>query len=132
MTESASEAIIRSAYEGFAEGDLAWMLQFVDPDLEWTYLDPADEDPQPQVCHGRHELATALKACSTRTQVIHRGGAQSGRPGHGAGAYTRDRQMSGVQGDDRNYNVLTVRGDQIVAIRDCRDRAEAIAVAGIE
>jgi hypothetical protein len=40
--------------------------------------------------------------------------------------------MSGVQGDDRNYNVLTVRGDQIVAIRDCRDRAEAIAVAGIE
>jgi hypothetical protein len=36
------------------------MLQFVDPDLEWTYLDPADEDPQPQVCHGRHELETAL------------------------------------------------------------------------
>ena len=34
--------------------------------------------------------------------------------------------------DDRNYNVLTVRGDQIVAIRDCRDREEGIAVAGIE
>jgi hypothetical protein len=34
--------------------------------------------------------------------------------------------------DDRNYNVLTVRDDQIVAIRDCRDQEEAIAVAGIE
>jgi hypothetical protein len=34
--------------------------------------------------------------------------------------------------DDRNYNVLTVRDDQIVAIRDCRDREEALAVAGIE
>ena len=34
--------------------------------------------------------------------------------------------------DDRNYNVLTVRDDQIVAIRGCHDRQEAIAVAGIE
>jgi hypothetical protein len=34
--------------------------------------------------------------------------------------------------DNCDCNVLTVRGDQIVAIRDCRDRAEAIAVAGIE
>jgi hypothetical protein len=33
--------------------------------------------------------------------------------------------------DDRNYNVLTVRRDRIVAIRDCRDRQEAIVVAGI-
>jgi ketosteroid isomerase-like protein len=49
MTEIANDAIIRSAYEAYAEGDLARMLQFVDPDLEWTYLDPADEDPQPQV-----------------------------------------------------------------------------------
>jgi ketosteroid isomerase-like protein len=48
MTETASEAIIRSAYEGFAEGDLARMLQFVDPDLEWTYLDPADRIRNPR------------------------------------------------------------------------------------
>lgn len=37
------------------------MLQLVDPDLEWTYLDPSLADPEPQVCHGRQELATALQ-----------------------------------------------------------------------
>mgnify|MGYP003694142985 CR=1 FL=1 len=33
--------------------------------------------------------------------------------------------------DDRNYDVLTVRDGHIVAIRACRDRAEARATAGI-
>jgi hypothetical protein len=45
---SPNEAIIRSAYEGFAEGNLARMLQSVDPDLEWTYLDPADRIRNPR------------------------------------------------------------------------------------
>jgi hypothetical protein len=34
--------------------------------------------------------------------------------------------------DDRNFNVLTVRNGCIVALRDCRDRMEALAVAGIQ
>jgi ketosteroid isomerase-like protein len=61
MTQNINEAVIRSAYGQYAEGDLARMLEFVDPDLEWTYLDPAVEDPQPQTCHGRHELETSLQ-----------------------------------------------------------------------
>jgi hypothetical protein len=32
------------------------MPRFVDPDLEWTYVDPSLEDPEPQVCRGSHEL----------------------------------------------------------------------------
>jgi len=32
---------------------------------------------------------------------------------------------------DRNYSVFTVRDGQIVALRDCRDRGEAMAAAGI-
>ena len=28
-------------------------LEFVDPELEWTYLDPAFENPEPRTCHGR-------------------------------------------------------------------------------
>ena len=35
------------------------------------------------------------------------------------------------QADERNYDVLTVRDGHIVAIRACRDRAEALAIAGI-
>ena len=34
--------------------------------------------------------------------------------------------------DDRNYAVFTVREGRIVALRDCRDRGEAIAAAAIE
>jgi hypothetical protein len=37
------------------------MLEFVDPDLEWTYLDQAQEVPEPQVCHGRVELEHTLE-----------------------------------------------------------------------
>jgi hypothetical protein len=33
--------------------------------------------------------------------------------------------------DDRTFAVLTVREGSIVALRDCRDRDEALAVAGI-
>ena len=52
--------LIRRAYQAYARGDLAAMLEFVDPDLEWTYLDPSRERPTPQVCHGRQELEQGL------------------------------------------------------------------------
>jgi ketosteroid isomerase-like protein len=40
-----SEDLIRRAYEAYSEGDLVTMLRFVDPDLEWTYLDPTWRTP---------------------------------------------------------------------------------------
>ena len=42
------------------------MLDRVDPDLEWTYLDPSLEDPEPQVCHLRHELQGAMERQAER------------------------------------------------------------------
>ena len=38
----------------------------------------------------------------------------------------------GRPGEDQAYTVLTVRGGRIVAMRDCRDRREALKVAGLE
>ena len=58
---NANEQLIRRAYEAYFRGDVATMLQFVDPDLECTYLDPSLEDPAPKVCNGRHELEIALE-----------------------------------------------------------------------
>ena len=55
-----NEALVREAYQAYSQGDTARLLQLVHPNLEWTYLDPADADPQPQICHGRDELAGAL------------------------------------------------------------------------
>ncbi len=125
--------LIRRAYDAYARGDLATMLEVVDPDLEWTYLDPSLEDPQPQVCHGRHELESALNRQAGRglraqlEEVV----------GHG------DRVMVVVrtpgvdayrvrQADDRNYDVFTVRAGRIVALRACRDRQEALRLTGIQ
>jgi ketosteroid isomerase-like protein len=109
------------------------MLDVVDPHLEWTYIDPSLDDPQPEVCHGRQELEAALERQAERglraqlEEVIGNG----------------DRVMVVVRtpgvdeyrvrrADDRDFAVLTVRGGRIVALRDCRDRDEALAVCGIE
>src|SRR5947208_11569173 len=125
--------LIRRAYEAYAQGDVGTMLGFVDPDLEWTYLDPSLEDPEPQVCHGRHELEEALERRAMRglTSELEE---VAGNGEHvmvvartpGVDAY-RVRPA-----DDRNFTVFTVRDGRIVAIRDCRDRGEALAAAGIQ
>jgi ketosteroid isomerase-like protein len=127
------EALIRSAYDAYSRGDITVMLQMVDPDLEWTYLDPSLADPRPEVCYGRSELETALQRQAERgltsqlEEVIANG----------------DRVVVGVrtpgidafrmrQAQDRNYDVFTVRDGRVVAIRACSDRHEALAIAGIE
>jgi ketosteroid isomerase-like protein len=133
MTQSESVETVRTAYGAYARGDLPEMLTFVDPDVEWTFLDPSMEDPEPQVCRGRHELEQALARQAAqglrselediigdgdRVVVVMR------TPGIDA---QRARKA-----DDRNYDVLTLRGARIVAIRACRDRDEALTLAGLE
>jgi len=56
-----NEALVRTAYKAHVRGDVAGMLEFVDPDLEWTYLDPGAEDPRPQTCRGRGELDKSVR-----------------------------------------------------------------------
>jgi ketosteroid isomerase-like protein len=124
--------LIRRAYQAYASGDLAAMLELVDPDLEWTYLDPTLEHPTLQVCHGRQELEQVL-----------RGWANHGlRAELEEVAGSGELVMVGVRtpgvdapfgrgGDDRAYSVFTVRDGRIVALRDCRDRQEALQLAGI-
>jgi ketosteroid isomerase-like protein len=109
------------------------MLNLVDPDLEWTYLDPSVAHPIPQVCHGRGELQAALAQQAQRglraqlEEVI----------GHGDKVVVAVRTPGADayrvrQSDDRDYVLLTVREGRIVALRDCRDRADALILAGIE
>ncbi len=56
-----NEELIRQAYRAYTSGDLSGLLDLVDPDLEWTYLDPAFADPRPATCHGRDQLRMALQ-----------------------------------------------------------------------
>jgi ketosteroid isomerase-like protein len=125
--------LIRRAYQAYANGDLHAMLDFVDPDLEWTYLDPALEHPTPQVCHGRQELEQVLRhwaehglraeleQVTSNGELVMVGVRTPGIDAH----FSRG-------GNDRAYSVFTIRGGRIVALRDCRDRQEALQLAGIQ
>ena len=123
--------LIRRAYQAYASGDLATMLELVDPDLEWTYLDPTLEYPTPQVCHGRQELEQLLRGWAEHglqaelEEVISSGElVMVGVRIPGVDAHL------GRRGDDRAYSVFTVRGGRVVALRDCRDRQEALDLTG--
>ncbi|HEY1332283.1 MAG TPA: nuclear transport factor 2 family protein [Actinomycetota bacterium] len=126
-------SVIREAYGAYAAGDVDTMLGYVDPELEWTYLDPAEEDPPPRVCHGRRELEVAL-----RRQLGQGLTAQLEETvGNGDEVMVVVR-IPGVdalrarKADDRNFDVMTVKDGRIVAIRACHDRAEARSAAGLD
>jgi ketosteroid isomerase-like protein len=125
--------LIRRAYQAYANGDLDGMLEYIDPDLEWTYLDPSLEHPTPQVCHGRQELEQVLGHWAEHgrqaelEEVISAGElVMVGVRTPGVDAH------HGRGGDDRAYSVFRVREGRIVALRDCRDRQEALQRAGLQ
>ena len=129
---NANAILVRQAYERYAEGDLAALLDLVDPDLEWTFLDPGQVDPEPQVCRGRHELEHALErqqAQGLRTELE-----EVTDAGEKVVIVTRTPGLDALrvrQADDRNIDVLTFRDGRLVALRACRNRAEAMSVAGL-
>ena len=127
-----NEWIVREAFLAYNRGDVARMMDFVDPDLEWTYLDPGLGDPQPQTCRGRGELEKALRRQADRglraelEQVVAAGEkVMLVMRTPGVDQY-RHRQA-----DDRTYNVVTVRHGAIVGLHACRDRGEARSLTGI-
>jgi ketosteroid isomerase-like protein len=131
MTEQAHEALVRNAWEAYGQGDLEGLLEYVDPDLTWTFLDPSVPEPEPAVCHGRDQLRAALRRQADQglTPQIDEVAASGDlvllvlyTPGLD--------QYRARPASDRNYLVLTVAGDRITALRACRDRAEARAAAG--
>jgi ketosteroid isomerase-like protein len=128
-----SEWIVREAFLAYDRGDVARMMELVDPDLEWSYLDPSLEDPRPRTCHGRGELEKALRRQADRglrpelEQVLAVGEKVilvMRTPG--VDEY-RHRQA-----DDRTYDVVTVRDGIIVGLQACRDRSEAQSLVGID
>jgi ketosteroid isomerase-like protein len=125
--------LIRRAYQAYASGDLDGMLELADPDLEWTYLDPALERPTLQVCHGRQELEQVLRHWAEHGLRVELEEVTSAGELVMVGVRTPGIDAHhGRRGDDRAYSVFTVREGRIVALRDCRDRQEALQVAGVQ
>lgn len=128
-----NEWIVREAFLAYNRGDVPHMMDFVHPDLQWTYLDPAFQNPAPQTCHGRDELEKALVRQSERG--LHTEVEQVVASGEKVILVTRtpgvDRHRVRQTGD-LNFDVVTVREGLIVALCACHDRAEAQALAGID
>ena len=127
-----NEWIVREAFLAYDRGDVAAMMDLVDPGLEWTYLDPGPGNPQPQICHGRGELEKALRrqadlGLRAELEEVIASGDQvilvMRTPG--VDEYRQRRA------DDRTYDVVTVRDGLIVGLYACRDRNEARSLAGI-
>ena len=102
-------------------------------ELEWTYLNPEDPDPQPQVCHGRDQIAWALdhqagRSAATEVEEIISHGDLVMVVARTPGADERRAWHNG----DRNILVLTVAGGQISAMRAFRDRDQACHFAGLD
>lgn len=87
----------------------------------------------PRVCYGREELEIALAR-----QAEHGLRAELEETIENGDRVMVVVRIPGVdahrvkEADDRSFNVMTVRHGLIVALRDCRDRQEALAIAGIE
>ena len=127
-----NEVLVRAAYEAYGRGDMTGMLALVHPDLEWTYLDPAFADPEPGTCHGRHQLVQALErqaegGLTSHLEEVTSRGDKVLVVLHTPGLDQRRARRA----DDRNYLVLTLRQQQVVAMRACHDRDEAAVLAGL-
>jgi ketosteroid isomerase-like protein len=127
-----NEWIVREAFLAYDRGDVARMMEFMDPDLEWTYLDPGLEDPQPQVCHGREELEKALRrqadqGLKAEVEEVVAAGDQVMLVMRTPGL----DQYRHRTADDQTYDVLTLRDGLIVGLHACRDRTQARLLAGI-
>ena len=127
-----NEWIVREAFLAYDRGDVARMMDFVDPGLEWTYLDPGLDDSQPEICHGREELEKVLRLQAQRglrseLEEVVAAGDQVILVMHTPGLDRYRQQQSG----DRTYDVITVRDGLIVGLHSCRDHSEARSLAGI-
>jgi ketosteroid isomerase-like protein len=127
-----NEALVREAYEAYGRGDVAGMLEFVDPELEWTYLNPAFENPEHETCHGRDQLQYALerqaeqRLASQIEEIV--------ASGDKVMVVIRTPGIDDVrvrQAEDRNYLVRTLDHERIIRMRACLNRDEARSFAGI-
>jgi ketosteroid isomerase-like protein len=127
-----NEELIRAAYKAYAGGDIDTLLRAFSPDLEWTYLNPMEADPQPQVCRGMTELSRALRRQAEQglradIEEIHTNGDQVMMVLHIPGVDALRLR----QANDRNFDVFTIHDGVITALRAFRTRGQALAAAGI-
>jgi ketosteroid isomerase-like protein len=127
-----NEWIVREAFLAYDRGDIARMMEFVDPDLEWIYSSPGSADSQPRIRHGGAELEKVVRQAADRGLRTQLEGVIAA--GDRVILVTRTPSVDEDghrHAGDLTYDVVTVRDGLIVELRACRDHAEAQSLAGI-
>jgi ketosteroid isomerase-like protein len=128
--ESSPEETVRAAFGAFARNDRAAVERLIGSGFVWVFFDPFEEVPVLRTCSGRSQLTKRMKnhpapggwelveidAFGSRVAVTTSTFADRLRP----------RWREG----DLNFHVVEVREGEIVALRACRDRDEAVRLAG--
>lgn len=120
--------VVRAAFGALASGEPERMLEYVDPHLEWTYLDPSRVHPSPETCHGRAQLAARVSRVGGSPRQLKEVIAFGERVVVVTSVPGLDERRARKTGD-RNFHVVAVRDGRIVSMRACLDLAEAVAIA---
>jgi ketosteroid isomerase-like protein len=126
-----NEWIVREAFLAYARGDVARMMEFVHPNLEWTNVGPGLDDSR-QVRAGRNELEETLRqqaSSGLRTELE-----EVVASGENVMLVTRTPGLGlnrPHSPGDKTYDVVTVRDGLIVGLCACQDRDAARSLIGI-
>ena len=113
----------RNGLEAWQRGDVAALEPLLDPDVELTWWEPGDWD-----CHGREAVLALL-----RERTIQGAGAakiELIEAGDNAIVATRAATVpDGLAAGLRPATLITFREGRVIAMRQFRDRNEALAAA---
>ena len=120
-----NDELVRSSFDAFLRGDWDTLAQVMDPHVEWLWYEPGERD-----CHDRREVLATLferqregvvTGLDTVVSVDERVFVEVTGP---------RLEEWGVPGGQA-WMVVTVRDGRIVRLQDYRDRAAALAGAGL-
>ena len=120
-----NDELVRSSFDAFLRGDWDTLAQVMDPHVEWLWYEPGERD-----CHDRREVLATLferqregvvTGLNTVVSVDERVFVEVTGP---------RLEEWGVPGGQACM-VVTVRDGRIVRLQDYRDRAAALAGAGL-
>jgi ketosteroid isomerase-like protein len=123
-----NESLVREAFQALADADIPALLELIDADFEWTFLDPSEEDPEPQVCYGTTELEEMLRRSSGQSARVLEELVPFGERVL-VGTRLATGGEAGSSAGVSSFHVVSVRNGRIVALRACRSRDEALAIA---
>lgn len=126
-----NEWIVREAFLAYVRGDVARMMEFVGPELEWTDRGPGPGDSA-RVRAGRDELEEVLRRQASSGQR-----AELEEVVASGEKVMLVMRIPGLGVDDppapggKTYDVVTLKDGLIVGLCACQDRAAARSLIGI-